>query len=55
MYSRRVSYGNSTHLNISVAVQEEDYKAVIYTALDRSDRNYYACDAGCLDRPVELK
>ncbi|KAK3873255.1 hypothetical protein Pcinc_021727 [Petrolisthes cinctipes] len=54
-FFRRVSYGNSTHLNISVAVQEEDYKAVIYTALDRSDRNYYACDAGCLDRPVELK
>lgn len=23
-------------------------------ALDRSDRDYYACDAGCLDTPVEL-
>lgn len=54
-YFRRLSYGNATHLNISVMVQEEDYKAVIYAALDRSDRNYYACDAGCLDPPVELK
>ncbi|XP_066957727.1 uncharacterized protein KIAA2013 homolog isoform X1 [Macrobrachium rosenbergii] len=52
---RRISYGNATHLNISIMVQEEDYKAVIYTALDRSDRNYYACDAGCLDPPVQLK
>nr|XP_045598332.1 uncharacterized protein KIAA2013 homolog isoform X1 [Procambarus clarkii]XP_045598333.1 uncharacterized protein KIAA2013 homolog isoform X1 [Procambarus clarkii] len=54
-YFRRLSYGNATHLNISVMVQEEDYKAIIYTALDRSDKNYYACDAGCLDPPVELK
>ncbi|XP_063851552.1 uncharacterized protein KIAA2013 homolog isoform X2 [Scylla paramamosain] len=54
-YFRRVSYGNATHLNLSVVVQEEDYKAVIHAALDRSDRNYYACDAGCLDPPVELK
>lgn len=52
---RRISYGNATHLNISIMVQEEDYKAVLYTALDRSDRNYYACDAGCLDPPVQLQ
>ncbi|XP_076068171.1 uncharacterized protein KIAA2013 homolog isoform X2 [Oratosquilla oratoria] len=51
---RRLSYGNGTHLNISVVVQEEDYKAVLYVALDRSDKNYYACDAGCLDPPVQL-
>ncbi|KAG7161368.1 hypothetical protein Hamer_G014003 [Homarus americanus] len=54
-YFRRLSYGNATHLNISVMVQEEDYKAVMYLALDRSDKTYYACDAGCLDPPVELK
>lgn len=52
---RRLSYGNATHLNITVLVQEEDYKAVIYAALDRSDRHYFACDAGCLDPPVQLK
>lgn len=50
---RRLSYGNATHVNISVVLQE-DNKAVIYVALDRSDRNYYACDGGCLDDPVEL-
>lgn len=51
---RRISYGNATHLNISVVVQEEDYKAVLYLAIDRSDKTYYGCDAGCLDPPVQL-
>lgn len=50
---RRVNYGNMTHVNISVIVQE-DNKAAIFVALDRSDRTYYACDAGCLDSPVQL-
>jgi hypothetical protein len=34
---RRVSYGNATHLNISVEVQP-DNKAVIRVALDRRDK-----------------
>lgn len=46
-------YGNKTHLNISVTVQE-DNKAVLRVALDRSDKDYYACDGGCLDTPVLL-
>ncbi|KAK7870411.1 hypothetical protein R5R35_003745 [Gryllus longicercus] len=50
---RRIGYGNSTHVNISVVVQE-DNKAVLYVALDRSDKFYYACDGGCLDNPVQL-
>lgn len=53
MFSRRIFYGNGTHLNISVNVGE-DNKAVLQVALDRSDKDYYACDAGCLDTPVEL-
>lgn len=53
MSFRRLSYGNATHLNISVHVGE-DNKAQIYAALDRSDKNYFACDAGCLDPPVKL-
>ncbi|KFB40985.1 AGAP010005-PA-like protein [Anopheles sinensis] len=51
---RRLNYGNMTHLNISITVRE-DNKAILYVALDRSDRNYYACDAGCLDDPVQLR
>ena len=50
---RRLNYGNMTHVNISVIVQE-DNKAAIFVALDRSDKKYYACDAGCLDSPVQL-
>lgn len=46
-------YGNATHLNISVSVGE-DNKATLAVAVDRSDKDYYACDAGCLDTPVEL-
>ncbi|KAG6443019.1 hypothetical protein O3G_MSEX002636 [Manduca sexta] len=50
---RRINYGNMTHVNISVIVQE-DNKAAIFVALDRSDKTYYACDGGCLDSPVQL-
>ena len=50
---RRVSYGNATHLNISVVVGA-DNKAVMKVALDRQDKDYFACDAGCLDAPVQL-
>ncbi|XP_076471701.1 uncharacterized protein KIAA2013 homolog isoform X2 [Babylonia areolata] len=50
---RRLNYGNNTHVNISVTVGD-DNKASIYVSLDRNDRPYYACDAGCLDMPVQL-
>ena len=42
---RRVGYGNSTHLNMSVIVGG-DNKAIIQVALDRQDKDYFACDAG---------
>ncbi|XP_074661928.1 uncharacterized protein KIAA2013 homolog isoform X1 [Tubulanus polymorphus] len=51
---RRLNYGNHTHVNITVEVGE-DNKAMIYVAMDRNDKPYYACDAGCLDTPVLLK
>ena len=50
---RRLNYGNMTHVNITVTVRD-DNKAQIEVSLDRSDRTYYACDAGCLDTPVQL-
>ncbi|CAO1413641.1 unnamed protein product [Diamesa tonsa] len=50
---RRLNYGNMTHVNVTVRVRE-DNKAEMEVVLDRSDRNYYACDGGCLDIPVEL-
>ncbi|KAK7582623.1 hypothetical protein V9T40_014068 [Parthenolecanium corni] len=50
---RRINYGNQTHVNVTVEVDEND-KAMLYVALDRSDKDYYACDGGCLDSPVPL-
>lgn len=50
---RRINYGNMTHINVSVSVTD-DNKAVLYVALDRSNGQYFACDAGCLDDPVPL-
>jgi len=50
---RRVSFGNGTHVTLRVTV-DEDNKAQLYVSLDRSDRSYYGCDAGCLDAPVRL-
>lgn len=52
-FFRRLNYGNMTHVNISVVLQE-DNKAAMYVALDRSDRTYYACDGGCMDSPIQL-
>lgn len=50
---RRISYGNVTHLNISVTVGE-DNRAILKVALDKSDSVYFGCDAGCLNPPVSL-
>ena len=50
---RRVNYGNETHINISIHVME-DNKAAIFVSLDKRNKDYYACDAGCLDPPVKL-
>lgn len=50
---RRISYGNVTHLNISVTVGE-DNRAILRVALDKSDSIYFGCDAGCLSSPVSL-
>ena len=53
-FFRRINYGNDTHVNISVQVGD-DNKAVLYVSLDRNNRPYYACDAGCLDAPEALR
>ena len=50
---RRVNYGNETHINISIHVMS-DNKAAIFVSLDKRNKDYYACDAGCLDPPVKL-
>jgi len=53
-FFRRINYGNDTHVNISVVVNEEN-KAMLYVSLDRNNRPYYACNAGCVDTPIQLR
>lgn len=53
-FFRRINYGNNTHVNISVRVGD-DNKAILYVSLDRNFQPYYACDAGCLDPPMQLR
>lgn len=50
---RRLNYGNETHINISVNVMD-DNRAALFVSLDKMNRDYYACDAGCMDPPVRL-
>ena len=52
-YIRRVIYGNETLINITVALADNN-KAQIFVALDKNNahKQFYACDAGCLDAPV---
>jgi len=49
----RVNYGNETHVNISINVMD-DNRAALFVSLDKRNKDYYACDAGCLDPPVKL-
>lgn len=52
---RRLNYGNLTHVNVTVSVNDEN-KAVLFVSVDRAEDKlpYYACDGGCLDEPIPL-
>jgi hypothetical protein len=53
---RNVNYANVTFFNISVEVNDDDNHAKLYISMDKaiSYKQFYACDAGCIDEPVEL-
>lgn len=48
LHWRRVHYGDNTHVNITVLVRD-DNKPQLIVSLDRNDKPYYACSAGCTD------
>lgn len=55
---RNLAFGNGSFVSIKVEVNKEN-KAVLYASVNRtiindSNRHFFACDAGCLDVPVEL-
>lgn len=54
-YIRRVRYNENSLLNITICLGE-DNKASIFVALDKNSgkQDFFACDGGCLDSPVQL-
>lgn len=52
---RRLMYDDKTLLNISVIINDEN-KALIRVSIENHNKlkEYYACDAGCLDAPIHL-
>lgn len=53
MFFRSVHFGKEYYLNISISVAQ-DNRAVIDVSIDNEQSRAYACDAGCLDPPVQL-
>ena len=53
---RNLNYANLTFFNISIEVNDDDNHAKLYVTMDKvnNNKNFYACDAGCIDEPVEL-
>lgn len=53
-FFRNIKVDYNVHINVSVILQE-DNKAVLGVSIDRTDKEYYACDGGCINPPVELR
>ena len=53
---RNINYANITYFNISIEVDDDDNHAKLYIVMDKvnSKQDFYACDAGCIDEPIEL-
>lgn len=53
---RNINYANLTFFNISVEVDTDDNHAKLYVTMDQvvSNKDFYACDAGCIDDAVKL-
>lgn len=54
---RNINYANTSLISVDVEVGYDNH-AVLYVTLNElmnPEKRFYACDAGCLDTPVELK
>lgn len=54
MLFRSINFGKHYHVNISITVGH-DNRAVIDVSVDNENAQVYACDAGCLDSPMNLR
>ena len=47
------SDSGKTGFNLST-IGQDDNRAALFVSLDKKNRDYFACDGGCLDPPVRL-
>ncbi|XP_003375752.1 putative HEAT repeat-containing domain protein [Trichinella spiralis] len=55
-FFRNIYFTKSTYVNIRVMVNDEN-RAIMYASVNRTSptgKELFACDAGCLDPPIEL-
>lgn len=54
---RRINYANISLISVDVEVGVDNHAMLYVTLNELIDKNkkFYACDAGCIDPPVELK
>lgn len=55
-YFRKINYANMSFISVDVHVGEDNH-AMLYVTVDElidENRKFFACDAGCIDPPVEL-
>lgn len=56
-YFRKINYANLSLISIDVIVDADNH-AKLYVTLNElidKNQNFYACDAGCIDPPVQLE
>lgn len=56
-YFRRINYANLSLISVEVVVDSDNH-AKLYATLNQlidSSQKFWACDAGCIDKPVQLE
>lgn len=56
-FFRNLNYANQSLLSVEIVVDSDNHAKIYVTLNDLIDSNqkFYACDAGCIDPPVELE
>lgn len=54
---RRISYANLSLISVEVVVDSDNHAKLYATLNELIDKTqkFYACDAGCIDQPVQLE
>lgn len=56
-YFRKINYANLSMISVNVEVGEDNHAVIFVTLNELIDpkQKFFACDAGCIDPPVELQ